>query len=163
MTRYSQISLSRRAMVASALVVVAAIGLGLPTRADARIRVSVHVTTPDLQVRVNTPAPFRDPVLVRPLGRPYVVVDRHDRQIARSLARRFDCPRYVLLDLRRDGYTWTEIRAILSLPPHRLRAVLSAYDRPHEDHGRGNERGHGHGPGPARDAGGHRRHAPGED
>ncbi|HOX27027.1 MAG TPA: hypothetical protein PLL30_15010 [Candidatus Krumholzibacteria bacterium] len=136
MTRFPKTSLARRATVGSALIVLAALSVALPTRADARIRVGINLATPDFAISVNTHDPICDHPLVRPVGRYPIVIDRHDRKMARMLARTYDCPRYVLLDMRRDGYAWTEIRAFLSLPTHRVRTVLYPYEQMHERHGK---------------------------
>lgn len=111
--------MTRRDLVGSASLVLVLIALSWPTAADARVLVRVELETPHAGIVVSR---LHDDG--RPLERPCVVIDRHDRRLARSLGRRYDIYPAVLLDLRRSGHTWPEIRAILRLPHHLMQEAL---------------------------------------
>lgn len=105
-------------LFAVASVVLVMVSLAWPRHAEARLRITVDLTTPQVGVVVRG-----GDNLCRVPARPYVVIDRHDHRTARALARRFDCSPARLLAMRRDGHTWAEIRAFLRHSPHPVRFV----------------------------------------
>lgn len=97
-------------------------------RADAGLRVRADVRVPGGVIRLQTAGqPVR--VIQRlpaPTGRRIVVRtedSRHDRQVARRLARHTGVDRGELLRLRRLGYDWVEIGLWLELPRQAVRAA----------------------------------------
>jgi hypothetical protein len=116
----------------SALAVLFLLSAGLPSRADATVRVSVNIQTPHVSVAVHSHDRSCATQPVRPIERPCVVIDRFDRKTARSLARQFDCCQTMLLDMRRAGYAWSEIRVFLSYPPRMAHSVFAGFQRDHQ-------------------------------
>lgn len=97
-------------------------------RADAGLRVRADVRVPGGVIRLQTTG---EPVrliqrLPAPNGRRVVMraeASRHDRQVARRLARYTGVERGELLRLRRLGYDWIEIGLWLELPRRAVRAA----------------------------------------
>lgn len=136
MTRLLNSSLSRHALIGTTAAVLVLVSLAAPRHAEARLRVSVEVNTPHVGVVVRGDdgrcgAPVRPPV----------VIDRHDRRTARTLAHKYDCSAAFLLDMRRDGRTWGEIRAYLRGAPHAIH--VAPHHHGHRPVRCGNHGGHG--------------------
>jgi hypothetical protein len=115
---------SHRGMFGPVVTVVVLASALYTARAEAGVRVDVRLRTPHVEVVVGS----GDTRCGMPVGprveRMPIVINRYDRKLARSLARRYDCSRDDLLDLRRDGYSWSEIRGFLCLPPRQMHAAL---------------------------------------
>lgn len=130
--------------------------------ADAELRVNARIVTPNLRVEVGN-----DPV--RHLPRPVVVrehrewddgcdrscthshehwgfrLSRHDRQVARRLARMSGLSRRELLRARAQGCSWDRVGRDFRLPRPMIRAAMDpiAYAR-WCDHTPGHSRDHDH-------------------
>jgi hypothetical protein len=122
MKRFLQTSPSRHSLLVLTSVVLVVASLGWTQRAEARLRVTIDFPSPQIDVVIRG-----DDHLCRIPARSYVVIDRHDHRTARKLASRYDCSPALLLDLRRDGHTWTEIRAILRHSPHPVHVVQHSH------------------------------------
>jgi hypothetical protein len=110
----------------SLLSLLALIILVAAQDAAAEIRVNATLHTPHMSVGIgNIPCGRHPRYAPAPLpirGRRLRMVYRHDRAIARRLARYTGVPARRLIRLRRFGYTWFEIGRWLDLP----RRVVSA-------------------------------------
>ncbi len=131
MKRFPTSLRSRHGAAVSALTILFLLTAGFPSRADATLRVSVNIQTPHVSVAVRSPNGWCGMQPVHPIERPCVVIDRFDRKTARSLARQYDCCQTMLLDMRRAGYAWWEIRAFLTYPPRMAPSVYYGFQRDH--------------------------------
>jgi hypothetical protein len=112
--------------VLAALLLLILLGLVIPSRADAGIRVGVRLATPHVSIVLHSGDGHQGPRICQLPVRRVVVLDRADRRIAGELARRTRYSRAALLDLRRAGYDWGEIGRILDLPPWMVREAVFA-------------------------------------
>jgi hypothetical protein len=97
---------------------------GLSRSAEAGIRVTATLHTPDVHVRIGG-APRGYTIGHLPVRRPgRHMVGRRDRAIALRLARYTGVPARRLIRLRTYGYTWFEIGRWLRLPPQVVRAAM---------------------------------------
>ncbi len=131
MRRFPKSVLPHRSLVIAASTAVLLLSAALVSSAEAGVRVSVDVRLPHVGVDVNTPVLRCGMPPVRPVERVEIIITRSDRQTARALARQYDCCRVMLLDMRRAGYRWHEIREILDRPPRHARAILHPFQVSH--------------------------------
>lgn len=112
-------------LMLSALTLAAAVLA--PRDAAAEVRVGLTVRTPGLHLRVGDVAHPRVRVVARPAPRAVRVVradvDRHDRRVARRLARYMGVRTNDLLRLRRHGLSWRQIAREYGLSARVARAA----------------------------------------
>jgi hypothetical protein len=133
-------------------------GAALPNDANAEIRVRARIVTPNLSVRVGTPAPrhpgryhhdgpvkldwrydrhhnprplpFDARVRARRGARVYrAELTLRDQRIANYLMRRTSWSKFELLELRRDGNGWFEVGRILNIRPALVHYALAESTR----------------------------------
>jgi hypothetical protein len=113
-------------LTATALILVAL----APRPADAGIRVSATLRTPNIGIHLSTGQPDRCPGCVRvplPVRRHAGLrLAKHDRQVAARLADFTGVRKQELLRLRRHGYSWLQIGLHLGLSRQAVNASFSA-------------------------------------
>ena len=114
--------------VAGLMVAILLIGSGIVQKAEAEVRFSATLSTPNVRVRVgNTPAVHYRTVRIKRLpihGRFVYRLSKQDRDIAHRLALFTGVPAREMLQLRSYGYQWFEIGNWLRLPRSLVRAAL---------------------------------------
>lgn len=131
--------------VLAALMLLTVLGLMLPSRADAQIRLGVRLSIPHVDVVIRTGTDGHAVRTCQVPVRRVTVLDRGDRLTALRLARETRYGQDVFLDLRRAGYDWYEIGRILDLPRRMIVAAVYAGDDGHRDWNRGNHYGNDRG------------------
>jgi hypothetical protein len=117
-----------RVSLLSLMVVIILVGSGIVQDAEAEVRFSVTMRTPNVRVRVgNTPPINCRAVRVRRLpirGRHFYRLSKRDRRVATRLAHYTGVPKHEILRLRSYGYQWFEIGRWLHLPRRIVRAAM---------------------------------------
>jgi len=101
------------------------------SNAEAKNRVRVKVRTPQISVRVKTMPVVHRRTVIRRVPLPvrfhaHYDITKKDRKIARRLAKYTGTSKRELVELRRQGYRWSEIGRWLDLPRHTVRAARDA-------------------------------------
>lgn len=125
MKRQNDSRQSGRRLILSALAVLTLTIVMLPVGAQAKTRIKVRVKTPIVQAVFHSGNHGSGLRIGIPVGHRVVLVTDHDRRIARRLARRTEYHRSELLQLRRVGYTWSEIGRLLRVPRRTMSVVLN--------------------------------------
>jgi len=130
--------------LATAILVIS---FGGVQTAEAKLKVRAKVRTPRVSVRVNTAPAVHGRVVVRRAPLPtrcheHYEITKKDRKISKRLARYSDVKKRELLNLRRQGYRWSEIGRWLDLPRGAVKAARDKdswkrYLRMEDRYGRG--------------------------
>ena len=107
------------------LVLLTFLALVLPSRAEAGLQVQAQLRTPHVTVRVAN-APRSYPIeRVRIPSQVYMT--KWNQKIARRLAKRTPYPKEVFVDLRKAGYSWSQIGHVLRIPQAVIRDAVRPY------------------------------------
>ncbi len=107
------------------LLLLTFLALVLPTRAEAGLQVRAQLQTPHVTVRVaNTPRYYPVERVRIPTQ---VYLTKWDHKIARRLAQRTPYPMEVFVDLRKAGYSWSQIGHALRIPQQVIHDAVRPY------------------------------------
>ncbi len=106
--------------------------LGGVQTATAGIRSSATIRTPHIGIQVNTGSVVHYPVADRRMRIPVrrhmaFPVTKHDRKVARRLARYTGASKRELISLRSQGYRWSQIGRWLDLSRGTVRAAMDSH------------------------------------
>jgi hypothetical protein len=121
--------ISGRRLIGPVVVFLTLLGLAIvmiPGRADAGLKVRARLGGPHFGVVLDSHP--RKVAVRRHLRYERIHLTQADRKIARRLARKTPYSKRVFLDLRRNGYSWRRIGAMLDIPRWVVtRTVRSVY------------------------------------
>jgi len=112
----------------SLAALVVSLMLGAADQAQARIRVTGTLRTPNVKIQVDNGTYHQSPVYRQALPvryQPAVRITKQDKNIAKRLSRYTGVPRRELIQMRKQGYAWGEIGRWLGLSRGVVRAAKS--------------------------------------
>ena len=119
----------KRMILLGLIVLALLVGPGFMRPAEAQVRVSATVRTPNVRVSIGNTHPGYHLIGRRghlPMrGRRLFTLSKQDRVIARRLARYTGVPAREIIQARRYGYNWFEIGRWLRLPRFAVRAAMN--------------------------------------